>query len=269
MPPVRALARERRGWRRAAWRRICAYVVTTATPLSAAPHKKPGDPERAAGLALLWVDGEAVVVDKPAGLPVNPPRDGSLSMHNRLFALRLNFGRSPVLLHRLDRDTSGCLLLARSPKAARRFAAAWESGDVDKRYLAVLDGVPAEPEGTIDLALGKTSSAERGWRMVADFGGRRAVSHWRVLAERDGRALVAFRPETGRTHQLRVHSAAGLGVPIVGDPVYGRGRPGDPPLLLHASRLVVPREGKPPVDAHAPLPERFLAAGWSEGDAAA
>ena len=226
------------------------------------------DPGRAAGLALLWVDGEAIVVDKPAGLPVDPPRDGSLSMHNRLRALSLNFAKPPVLIHRLDRDTSGCLLLARSVKAARRFAAAWEAGGVDKRYLAVVDGVPTDEAGTIEMALGKTSSAERGWRMVPDpegkWGGKRAVSHWRVLRRHDGRALVEFRPETGRTHQLRVHATEGLGAPIVGDPVYGRGRPGDGPLLLHAARLVVPRDGKPPVEATAPLPERFVAAGWGE-----
>ena len=243
--------------------------MTAATPSDAATHNKALDPDRAAGLALLWVDGEAVVVDKPAGLPVDPPRDGSLSMHNRLRALSLNFAKPPVLIHRLDRDTSGCLLLARSVKAARRFAAAWEAGVVDKRYLAIVDGVPTEAEGTIDLALTKTSSAESGWRMVPDPGGKSAVSRWRVLAGRDGRALVEFRPETGRTHQLRVHAADGLGLPIVGDPVYGAGRPGDLPLLLHAHRLIVPRDGKPPVDATAPLPDRFVAAGWKAVDAAA
>ncbi len=246
-------------------------VVTAATPSNAATHNKADDPardpERAAGLALLWVDGEAVVVDKPAGLPVDPPRDGSLSMHNRLRALSLNFAKLPVLIHRLDRDTSGCLLLARSVQAARRFAATWEAGAVEKHYLAVLDGVPDGEAGTVDAPLAKISSAERGWRMVIDPAGKRAVSHWQVVAVQGGRALVAFRPETGRTHQLRVHAAEGLGLPIVGDPVYGTGRPGEPPLLLHAHRLVVPRDGKPPVDATAPLPERFVAAGW--GDVAA
>ena len=238
--------------------------MSATTPIPVAAHKKPQDPERAGGLALLWVDGEAVVVDKPAGLPVDPPRDGSLSMHNRLQALRLGFHRPPSIIHRLDRDTSGCLLLARHTGAARRFAAIWEAGQVEKRYLAVLDGVPGEESGTIDLALGKTSSVERGWRMVPDPGGKRAVSHWRVLEVRDGRALVEFRPETGRTHQLRVHAFEALGCPIVGDPVYGSGRPGDPPLLLHAAALTLSRAGKPPVVAVAPLPERFVAAGWRD-----
>lgn len=243
--------------------------MNATTPDSAAAHEKPDDPERAGGLALLWVDGEAVVVDKPAGLPVDPPRDGSLSMHNRLQALRLGFHRTPSIIHRLDRDTSGCLLLARHTGAARRFSAVWEAGLVEKRYLAVLDGVPGEEEGTVDLALGKTSSVERGWRMVPDPGGKRAVSHWRVLDARDGVALVEFRPETGRTHQLRVHSAEGLNCPIVGDPIYGSGRPGDPPLLLHAAAITLPREGKPPVAARAPLPQRFLAAGWADPHGAA
>ena len=77
---------------------------------------------------------------------------------------------------------------------------------------------------------------------------------WRVLQRKDGRALVQFEPETGRTHQIRVHAAEGLGTPIVGDPVYGKA---GEPMLLHAWRLIVPREGKPPIEAEAPLPERF------------
>lgn len=215
------------------------------------------DPER-----ILFIDGEALVIDKPAGLPVDPPRDGTISLENHLESLRFGFQRWPTPVHRLDRDTSGCLLLARNPKAGARFQQAFENGAVEKRYLAVLDGV-VTGEGAIDLPLAKVSSAESGWRMVGDPAGKASRTHWRALAEQDGRTLVEFRPETGRTHQIRVHAASGLNVPVVGDPVYGRARrvaanqAGGQGMLLHAAELVVQRPGKDPVKASAPLPERF------------
>ncbi len=211
---------------------------------------------------VLFLDGEALVLDKPAGMPVDAPRDGSLSVENHLGSLTFGFQRWPLPVHRLDRDTSGCLLLARNPKAHKRFAAAFELGAVEKTYLAVLAGVPTEESGVIDLPLAKTSTAATGWRMIPDPKGKRAITHWRTLATIEGRTLVEFRPETGRTHQLRVHAASGIGIPIAGDPVYGDGAG---PMLLHASRLTLSRETKAPIEAEAPLPERFLVAGFSHG----
>jgi len=202
------------------------------------------------------------VIDKPAGLAVDPPRDGSLSLENHLESLRFGFHRWPTAVHRLDRDTSGCLLLARNPKAHARFTRAFEAGEVEKVYLAVLDGVPAGEAGVVDMPLAKVSSAAAGWRMVADAKGKAARTDWRVVVVRDGRALVELRPATGRTHQLRVHAAAGLGAPIVGDAVYGRADRGG--MLLHAARLTVPRPGKEAVVARAPLPDRFAAAGFGD-----
>ena len=207
------------------------------------------------GDRVLFIDGEALVIDKPAGLPVDKPRDGSLSLENHLDSLKFGFQRWPTPVHRLDRDTSGCLLLSRNPKAQARFQQAFERGAVEKRYLAILAGVPAAGEGVIDLALGKVSTRETGWRIVADPDGKAAQTAWRLIAERDGRALVEFRPATGRTHQIRVHAATGLGLPVIGDPVYGAGERGG--MMLHAAALTVPREGKEPIAAEAPLPERF------------
>jgi tRNA pseudouridine32 synthase/23S rRNA pseudouridine746 synthase len=204
---------------------------------------------------VLFLDGEALVIDKPAGLPVDPPRDGSLSLENHLDSLKFGFKRWPHPVHRLDRDTSGCLLLSRNPKAHARLQQAFERGAVEKTYLAVLDGVPEGEGGLIDLALGKVSTREEGWRMVGAADGKAARTAWRLLSVKDGRALVEFKPETGRTHQIRVHAASGLGVPVVGDPVYGRADPLG--MMLHAAKLVVPREGKESVVADAPLPERF------------
>ncbi len=206
------------------------------------------------GDRVLFIDGEALVIDKPAGLPVDPPRDGSLSLENHLESLKFGFRRWPVAVHRLDRDTSGCLLLARNPKAQARFQQAFEAGLVEKRYLAVLDGV-VEGEGEIALPLAKVSTAEAGWRMVPDDRGKASLTRWRAVRSEGGRTLVEFRPATGRTHQIRVHAASGLGVPVVGDPVYGRPDCGG--MLLHAAELVVPRPGKDPIRAEAPLPERF------------
>ena len=172
---------------------------------------------------ILFIDGEALILDKPAGLPVTAVRDGTMSLENHLDSLRMGFQRRPSPVHRLDRDTSGCLLLARNPKAHRRFAAAFEAGVVEKTYWAVVSPPPQAASGLIDLALHKVSTREEGWRIVPDAKGKPARTRWARLAVQGDRALIAFLPETGRTHQIRVHAAAGLGAAIVGDAVYGRG----------------------------------------------
>lgn len=212
---------------------------------------------------VLFIDGEAIIVDKPAGLPVDTPRDGSISVENHLASLTFGFQRWPLPVHRLDRDTSGCLLLARNPKAHKRFAAAFEAGTVEKHYLAVVEGVPDAEDGVIDLPLAKISSREQGWRMTVSDRGKQAMTRWTRLAVAGGRALIGFAPQTGRTHQIRAHALHGLGFAIVGDPVYGKG---GTPMLLHAHRLSVPRDGKPPAEATAPVPERFVKAGFAYGE---
>lgn len=210
---------------------------------------------------VLFLDGEAIVIDKPAGLPVDAPRDGSISLENHLSHLTFGFQRWPQAVHRLDRDTSGCLLLSRNPKAHARFQQAFEAGAVGKRYVAILDGVPAGEEGVVDLPLAKVSTAAEGWRMTGKPAGKAARTAWRVLRTEGARALVEFRPETGRTHQIRVHALEGLGVPVLGDPVYGRADPGG--MMLHAAALTVPRGTKPAIEAVAPWPARFVAAGFA------
>jgi tRNA pseudouridine32 synthase/23S rRNA pseudouridine746 synthase len=203
---------------------------------------------------IIYIDAEAIVIDKPAGLPVDAPRRGGKSIASRLDELRCGFKRLPAPMHRLDQDTSGCLLFARSPKARALLQQAFETHQVEKYYLAVVASEVVESDGTIDLPLAKHSTFEAGWKMVADPAGQRAVTHWRRIVVRDGRTLVEFRPVTGRTHQIRVHAREAFGNGIVGDRVYGL--PGGP-MLLHASRLMVPREGKPMIDVTAPLPEYF------------
>ena len=206
---------------------------------------------------ILFVDAEAIVIDKPAGLPVDRPRRGGDSIADRLGELKLGFKRPPVAMHRLDQDTSGCLLLARNARARAAFQQAFEAHKVQKLYWAVVAGELAEEEGVIEVPLAKHSSAEAGWRMVGDRAGQPAVTRWRRLALRDGHSLVEFEPVTGRTHQIRAHAREAFGKGIVGDRVYGI--PGGP-MLLHARRLVVPRGDKAPIDVIAPLPPWFE--GW-------
>lgn len=221
-------------------------------------------------LTILFEDGEALVIDKPAGLPLDRPRAGGPALEDHLDELRFGFQREPAPVHRLDRDTSGCLLLARNPKALKRFAAAFEARKVDKTYLGVIAGDVVGDKGKIELSLSKISSAGAGWRMIPARNGKAAVTHWRVLDRRDGLTLVEFRPETGRTHQIRVHALAGLGHALLGDAVYGAGAPtrGTTRTMLHALELEIPREGKEPIRARAPLPADFTALGFAVGDPA-
>jgi len=202
----------------------------------------------------VFIDAEALVLDKPAGLPVDAPRRGGDSIASRLDELRFGFRRPPTPIHRLDTDTSGCLLFARTAKARARFQQAFEARKVEKYYIAVVAGELEREEGVIEAPLGKLSSAEAGWKMVRDEHGLEATTLWKRLAIRDGATLVQFRPLTGRTHQIRAHAREAFGRGIVGDRVYGI--PGGA-MLLHASRLVVPREGKPAIDVTAPLPDTF------------
>lgn len=220
---------------------------------------------------VLFIDGEALVIDKPPGLAVHPGPRTPASLEDHLRHLRFGFQRPPSPVHRLDRDTSGCLLLSRHPNAHKRFARAFGEGAVAKTYLAVVAGVPEAEEGVIDLPLHKITSREEGWRVVVDDErGKRAVTHWRRLTVSNGRSLLLFSPETGRTHQLRVHAAEGLGLPIAGDPIYGpstsSGQERQGPMLLHARSLRMEREGKQPIEAIAPLPPSFPHAGFPDLD---
>jgi tRNA pseudouridine32 synthase/23S rRNA pseudouridine746 synthase len=221
---------------------------------------------------LLYRDGLMLVIDKPAGIPVHRGPKGGENLEAYFGALRFGLPRSPALAHRLDRDTSGCLVLGRHRKALQRLMQLFKQGRVEKTYWAVIEGDPAIDEGEIDLPLGRLD-AERGWWMKVDLRGAPSQTRWRVLgrgASPHGAplAFVELEPLTGRTHQLRVHSAA-MGWPILGDPVYGKGKAeGAPPLHLHARRIVVPIDKhKSPTAVEAPVPEHMKAAlrlcGWA------
>jgi tRNA pseudouridine32 synthase/23S rRNA pseudouridine746 synthase len=218
-------------------------------------------------LPILFEDGEALVIDKPGGLPLDRPRAGGDCLENYLDQLKLGFQRPPAPVHRLDQDTSGCLLLARNPKALKRFSAAFEERKVEKSYIGLVAGELAEESGTIELALAKISSEKEGWRMIPARKGKPAVTHWLRLAVSDGISMVRFTPVTGRTHQIRIHALAGLGFPLVGDPVYGKKDRRVGRTMLHASALVLQREGKPPIAAASTLPGDFAILGFDDPDA--
>jgi tRNA pseudouridine32 synthase/23S rRNA pseudouridine746 synthase len=206
----------------------------------------------AAPFTVLHIDARLIVIDKPAGLAVHPGPKTPHSLEARLGELMFGLKCPPQPAHRLDRDTSGCLVLGRHPRAVKRLGALFAAARVGKTYLAILDGVPNNVSGRIDLPLAKVSSKAAGWRMVVDPVGKPAATAWRVLASEAGHALVEFAPEAGRTHQIRVHAAHALAA-ITGDPVYGSSAG---PMRLHCARLVVPyREDDPPIDVAAPLPE--------------
>jgi tRNA pseudouridine32 synthase / 23S rRNA pseudouridine746 synthase len=225
---------------------------------------------------VLYRDGLMLVIDKPAGLPVHRGPKGGTSLEDCFDALRFGLPRPPALAHRLDKDTSGCLVLGRHRKALAHLGLLFKHGKIGKTYWAVVEGGPDAGEGTIDLALGRLDQS-RGWWMKPDPKGLPSVTTWKVLGRSpraDGTphpaiAWLALTPVTGRTHQLRVHCAA-MGWPIIGDTIYGSApRTGGQILHLHAREIAVPiSKNKAPVRVTAPPPphmgDALRACGWSE-----
>jgi tRNA pseudouridine32 synthase/23S rRNA pseudouridine746 synthase len=209
---------------------------------------------------LLYRDGLMLVVNKPMGMAVHRGPKGGPSLEDHFDALRFGLPRRPALAHRLDKDTSGCLVLGRHRKALERLGKLFKNGRIEKTYWAVVEGAPEGDEGHIDMALGRLDAA-RGWWMRPDPLGLPAQTSWRVLGRgRDHEereiAFLELTPHTGRTHQLRVHCQA-LGWPILGDPIYGHGqRAGAPPMHLHARSVNVPmQENKDKISVVAPAPD--------------
>lgn len=189
---------------------------------------------------LLYRDALMLILDKPAGLPVHRGPKGGPSVEELAEGLRFGLPQRPELAHRLDKDTSGCLVLGRHRKALRRLGRLFAEGRVDKTYWAVALGAPPDAQGRIELPLGKRSK-ERGWWMKVDPDGLPSITDYRVLGRADRLTWLELYPRTGRTHQLRVHLAA-LGCPILGDAIYGdpAARTGGPPLHLHARSISLP-----------------------------
>jgi tRNA pseudouridine32 synthase / 23S rRNA pseudouridine746 synthase len=217
---------------------------------------------------LLYRDALMLVIDKPAGFAVHKGPKGGTSLEDYFGALRFGLPRTPALAHRLDRDTSGCLVLGRHRKALADLGKLFKRGAIGKTYWAVVEGGPDADEGRIDLALGRLDDT-RGWWMKPDPKGQPAATTWKVMGRADNETWLALEPLTGRTHQLRVHCAA-MGWPVVGDNIYGNApRAGGPILHLHSREIAVPLyRNRDPIRVSAPVPEhmraRLKTCGWDE-----
>ncbi len=219
---------------------------------------------------VLYRDGLMLVIDKPAGLPVHAKPgtkkgEGGESLEDHFDALRFGLPRPPALAHRLDRDTTGCLVLGRHPKALRKLHKLFFDGAIDKTYWAICRGVPEKLSGTISASL-KKGTQKAGWKMslaqADDPDAQAAVTTYRTLTVKDGCSFIEAKPKTGRTHQIRVHLAS-IGAPIIGDPLYGELSNEDraQPMMLHARRVIIPiSKNKEPVVVEAPPPEWMAAA---------
>ncbi len=213
---------------------------------------------------VLFRDAMMIVIDKPAGIPVHQGPGGGANLEQYFPALAFGLPRLPALAHRLDRDTSGCLVLGRHRKALARLGKLFSQGKVEKTYWAIVEGGMPADQSTIDLPLRKVTRKDS-WRMFADPAGQESITEYSVLGRSDGFAWVEFRPKTGRTHQIRVHAAA-IGCPVLGDPIYGRPDP-DRPLHLHSRAVTVALyPTKEPITVTAPPPPHMLdalaACGW-------
>ena len=216
-------------------------------------------------LPELYRDDRFVILDKPPGLPVHPGPRGGPSVEDSFPHLsRRRTG--PWLAHRLDADTSGCLVIALRRAALHEAQAAFAAHTVRKTYWAIVEGTPTQPQGLIDAPLLKRT-ATKSWHMAIDPAGQPAQTEYRILgqATREGRGLtwLELHPRTGRTHQVRIHCAS-LGTPILGDPIYA---PPSDTTRLHLLARAIYLPLTPPLQATAPPPAHMLpalrACGWT------
>jgi len=207
---------------------------------------------------VLHRDGLILVIDKPAGLAVHAGPSRAPNLEECFDALRYGLPRPPALAHRLDADTSGVLVLGRHPKALAKLGRLFSGHATEKSYWAVVKGALPQDEGVFDQPLLKLNS-KTGWTVKVSSKGQPSLTRYRTLGRAPGMTWLELKPETGRTHQIRVH-CADAGCPVIGDRFYGRPEPGQQ-LHLHSRAIVLALStNKPPVVVTAPPPPHMIAA---------
>ena len=203
-----------------------AGVYEVCIPEPAPAHNEPQD----IALEIVYEDDHLVIVDKPAGMVVHPAAgnfDGTLVnalLHHCAGRLSSIGGVArPGIVHRIDKDTSGLLVVAKTDVAHEGLSAQFARHSIDRRYQAIVAGVPNPPSGTVDAPLARSSANRQKMAIVLDGRGKRAVTRFQLVTPLREAALIECRLETGRTHQVRVHMTS-IGHPLLGDPVYGRTR---------------------------------------------
>lgn len=213
-------------------------------------------------LDVIFENEDAIVVNKPAGMVVHPAAG-----HARGTLVHATLGHAPEIegvggelrpgvVHRLDKDTSGLIILAKNERAQRELQEQFQNREIDKSYIALVDGRPSTPNGRIEAPIGRDPRERKRMAVVRPAKGRAAISEYHILEEFAQHTLLEVNPHTGRTHQIRVHLAF-IGCPIVGDRVYGRRNPSLPIArqFLHAARLGVRLPGETKMRYfEAPLP---------------
>ncbi|HEY9706178.1 MAG TPA: RluA family pseudouridine synthase, partial [Allocoleopsis sp.] len=218
-------------------------------------------------LDILYEDDQLIIINKPAGLVVHPsPGHENGTLVNRLLAhcplAQIGGEKRPGIVHRLDKDTTGAIVIAKTDYAHQHLQKQLQAKTAKREYLGVVYGVPKTAKGTIDQPIGRHPvDRQKNAIVPIEKGGRNAVTHWEIKERFGNYTLVQFQLETGRTHQIRVHSAF-MGHPIIGDPLYSAGKSigvNVPGQVLHAWKLHLehPITGEI-ISAIAPLPEYFI-----------
>ncbi len=207
---------------------------------------------------VLYRDDDIIVLNKPAGIAVHKGRGEGGNLEALFPALTFGMDRNPALAHRLDKETSGCLILGRHRKALAHLGKLFQRGNIEKTYYAIVVGNPPD-EGRIDFALARRTGDKRSWIMKVAEDGDASSTLFKVLGRGDGLAWLELKPLTGRTHQLRVHCAAS-GFPIAGDTLYGgdTSRAAARMVHLHARQVVIPQKrDQLALTIQAPVPEHM------------